>query len=220
MSRDGRVAFLPALRYRWLTPLYDALIRMTLPERKVKRELIRRASIQDGQHVLDIGCGTGTLMIMVKKAHPGATVWGLDADKEIIWRAKAKAAREEIPLFFHRQSATKMDYPDASFNRAVSSLFFHHLRREEKITALKESYRVLQPGGQIHIADWGRPHDVLMRLAFLLVQVLDGFEATNDNVKGFLPAMLEEAGFEKVAEGPRYRTIFGTLALYSGTKPE
>lgn len=218
MSQDGRESFIPALKYRWLTPLYDSLIRITLPEEKIKGELIRRASVQDGDHVLDVGCGSGTLMLMIKKAHHGATVWGLDADKEIIRRAKDKARNEQLPLFFHRQLATEMDYPDATFSRVVSSLFFHHLRRDDKIKTLKECHRVLRPGGLIHIADWGRPHDVLMRLAFILVQALDGFETTADNVKGSLPAMLEEAGFKTVEEGPRYRTIFGTLALYSGTK--
>lgn len=219
MSKDGRESFIPALKYRWLTPLYDSLISMTLPEETIKGELIRRASIQDGDHILDVGCGSGTLMLMIKKVHPEATVWGLDADKEIIRRAKDKASKERLPLFFHRQSATEMDYPDATFNRVVSSLFFHHLRREDKIKTLKECHRVLRAGGAIHIADWGRPHDVLMRLAFFLVQALDGFETTADNVEGSLPAMLEEAGFKSVEEVLRYRTIFGTLALYSGTKP-
>lgn len=219
MSQYGRESFIPALKYRWLTPLYDALIRMTLPEEKIKDALIIRASIQDGDHVLDVGCGSGTLMLMIKKAHHGATVWGLDADKDIIRRAKEKARKEQLALFFHRQLATKMDYPDATFSRVVSSLFFHHLRREDKIKTLKECHRVLLAGGVIHIADWGRPHDVLMRMAFFLVQVLDGFVTTADNVKGSLPALLEEAGFKNVEEGPRYRTIFGTLALYSGTKP-
>lgn len=219
MNKDGREFFIPALKYRWLTPLYDVLIRMTLPEKTIKVELIKRASIQDGYHVLDVGCGSGTLMLMIKKAHHGATVWGLDADKDIIRRAKEKARKDQLPLFFHRQLATKMDYPDAMFSRVVSSLFFHHLRREDKIKTLKESHRVLRAGGVIHIADWGRPHDALMRMAFFLVQVLDGFVTTADNVKGSLPAFLEEAGFKNVEEGPRYRTIFGTLALYSGTKP-
>lgn len=219
MNNGRRESFMPALKYRWLTPLYDSLIRMTLPEETIKGEFIRRASIQDGDHVLDVGCGSGTLMIMIKKAHPAATVWGLDADKEIIRRAKDKAQKERLPLFFHRQLATKMDYPDATFSRVVSSLFFHHLRREDKLKTLKECHRVLRVGGAIHIADWGRPHDLLMRLAFFLVQALDGFETTADNVEGSLPAILEEAGFKSVEEGIRYRTIFGTLALYSGAKP-
>ena len=53
-----------------------------------------------------------------------------------------------------------------------------------------------------------------MRLAFLAVQILDGFETTSDSVRGLLPPLMREAGFEEVAETHRERTVFGTLSLY------
>jgi cyclopropane fatty-acyl-phospholipid synthase-like methyltransferase len=210
--------FIPALKYRWLTPFFDPLIRLTLPEERFKRELVSGAGIQEGHQVLDVGCGTGTLMIMIKKACPGATVWGLDADRNIIRLAKDKALRQQIPLFFHRGSATKMDYPDASFNRVVSSLFFHHLTQNDKLSALREVYRVLLPAGELHIADWGKPQNALMRAAFLLVQLFDGFETTSDNIEGRLPDLMRTAGFENIEEGSRFMTVFGTLALYHARK--
>lgn len=210
--------FIPALKYGWLTPLFDPLIRLTLPEARFKRELIARASIQDGHHVLDLGCGTGTLMLMVRQAHPGATVWGIDADRKIIRIAKEKALQQNAPLFFHPGLATRMEYPDASFHRVISSLFFHHLTSEDKILALRESYRILKPGGELHIADWGKPQNRLMRVAFLLVQAFDGFRTTRDSVDGRLPALIKEAGFEDVEEGSRIMTVFGTLAQYHARK--
>ncbi|WP_149029983.1 class I SAM-dependent methyltransferase, partial [Effusibacillus lacus] len=77
----------------------------------------------------------------------------------------------------------------------LSSLFFHHLTRENKSRTLAEVHRVLKPGGEIHIADWGRPRSALMRTAFFLVQMLDGFATTKDNADGLIPQLLLESGF-------------------------
>lgn len=58
-----------------------------------------------------------------------------------------------------------------------------------------------------------------MRGAFLLVQLLDGFETTADNVKGVLPQLFADVGFQRLRETARYTTMFGTLSLYDGRKP-
>ena len=77
----------------------------------------------------------------------------------------------------------------------------------------------LKPGGEPHIADWGRAQDALMRLAFLGVQMLDGFETTSANVRGGLVPFLEAAGFPSAAETHHERTVFGTLSLYRAVAP-
>ena len=56
-----------------------------------------------------------------------------------------------------------------------------------------------------------------MRLAFLGVQLLDGFETTSDNVQGRLVPLMEQAGFRSVSETHREMTVFGTLSLYQAT---
>jgi hypothetical protein len=69
------------------------------------------------------------------------------------------------------------------------------------------------------VADWGKAQNKLMRMAFLLVQMLDGFETTADNVRGLLPQFFRAAGFEEVEESARYMTIVGTLSLHRARKP-
>ena len=100
----------------------------------------------------------------------------------------------------------------------VSSLVFHHLTKKQKDNAFKEIYRVLKPGGELHIADWGKASNKLMRALFYLVQLLDGFKTTTDNVRGLLPNYIRNAGFVEIKEHRHYNTMFGTLSLYSAKK--
>lgn len=58
-----------------------------------------------------------------------------------------------------------------------------------------------------------------MRGLFLLVQLLDGFKNTQENVSGKLITFFEQAGFVEVAERQTVSTIFGTMALYSAIRP-
>jgi len=90
-------------------------------------------------------------------------------------------------------------------------LFFHHLTPENKRRTLEETFRVLWPTGELHVADWGKAQNTLMRAAFLLVQMLDGFETTSGNVRGELLETFRNAGFEEVRQTCRYVTVLGTL---------
>ena len=120
-------AYIPALRWKGLTPFYDAVLRWVMQEEHFKRELIRQAQIQPGQQVLDLGCGTATLTVMVKQAHPEAVVTGLDGDPEVLQIGRAKAEKAGVALTLDQGMAYELPYPDASFDRVLSSLMFHHL---------------------------------------------------------------------------------------------
>jgi ubiquinone/menaquinone biosynthesis C-methylase UbiE len=76
MASDG---YLRALRFPALTRVYDPVIRLTIRERRFKELLVQQAAPAPGQRVLDLGCGTGTLAIEVKRSQSAAEVAGLDA---------------------------------------------------------------------------------------------------------------------------------------------
>ncbi len=211
---NNRKDYVPALGYRWLTPLYDRLLRVTARETKFKRELLQQARIRSGHRVLDLGCGTGTLTLLIKRTYPEAEVTGLDGDKQVLEIAKRKAARAGLSLRLDHGMASALPYANNSFDRVLSSLLFHHLTSKDKLLALREVVRVLQPGGELHIADWGKPQNGLMRVAILGVQLLDGFHTTADNIRGLLPELCVAAGLQEVEETARYATLFGTLSLY------
>lgn len=214
-----RDKYIPALRYAWLTPLYDPLVRWTVRESTFKRHMIEQARIKPGHRVLDLGCGTGTLTLLIKGLHPEAEVVGLDADPRILRIARAKVARTGLDVTLDQGYSFELPYTDSSFDRVLSSLLLHHLTRENKERTLREVFRILRPGGELYLADWGKPQNRLMRGAFLLVQMLDGFQTTADNVKGLLPEIFSKAGFQEVQQAARYMTLFGSLSLYKAGKP-
>ena len=197
-----------------MTRFYDPVLRFTLRERTFKSELIRQANIQPGQRVLDLGCGTATLTLLVKQRHPESEVVGLDGDAKVLALARAKAERAGAHVEFKHGLSFALDFPDASFDRVVSSLLFHHLTLENKLQTFAEVRRVLRPDGELHVADWGRARNAWMRTAFLAIQLLDGFATTTDNVRGRLPELMTQAGLQGAQETRAFSTVFGTLSLY------
>lgn len=208
--------YIPALGWDWLTPLYDPLQRWVMREDQFKRHLIQQAQIKPGHRVLDLGCGTATLTILIKQTHPQSEVVGLDGDPRILAIARAKAAKAGLELTLDHGMAFQMPYPDQAFDRVLSSLVLHHLTTENKQRALREVVRILRPSGGLHVVDFGRPHTAWARL---ISRTQQRFEEVDDNLKGLLPEMFRQAGLEQVAEAARYVTVFGTLSLYQGQKP-
>lgn len=212
--------FVPALRFSVLTPFYDGVVRITLREKKFKTALLTGAGIKSGYHILDLGCGTGTLTILAKKLFPGVEITGLDADPKILEIARKKAAAEGVEISCDQGMSNLLPYTDDTFDRAISSLFFHHLTRADKLATLTELRRVLRRNGELHIADWGEPSNALMRFVSYGVKILDGPDTTRDSFAGRLLDLLEAAGFIRVKEDSRsFDTIFGTIRIHRSVNP-
>ncbi len=205
--------YIPALKYDWLTRFYDPILNLTMPEKKFKAALILQAGIEEHHKVLDFGCGSATLSMMAKQMSPNAKISGVDIDPNNIAIAKSKISEFQTDIHIDKYDGVVLPYEDNSYDRVISSLVFHHLNAGQKSNSLMEIKRVLKPGGELHIADWCKAKNMVMRGAFYLVQILDGFETTTDNVKGLLPKYIGEAGFEDVRETRFFNTAFGTLGL-------
>jgi ubiquinone/menaquinone biosynthesis C-methylase UbiE len=216
MSQRTEDKYIPALGHDRLTPLYDALVGTLMREKILKAALIRQARILPGHRVLDLGCGTATLTLMLKQAEPEAEVVGLDGDEQVLAIARTKVARAGVDIRFDQGMAYALPYPDASFDRVVSSLVIHHLTSGNKQRAFQEAFRILRPEGELHILDFGPPRHLWARLLSPLMGV---FEEAGDNVSGRLPVMMRSAGFERVETPADYGVVFGTLSLYRAVKP-
>ena len=213
MSKSTR--YIPALSFRWLTPLYDPILKWVMREETFKRRLIRQASIRAGMQVLDLGCGTGTLTVMLKQAHPHAHVTGLDGDPQVLKIAREKS--RSMDIHWQEGFASSLPYPNATFDRVVTSLVIHHLVTDDKRRAFQEIYRVLKPQGELYVLDFGAPHSLLARLS---TSYMHGLEEAADNFGGCIPQFIAEAGFRSVREVEKFFTVFGPLSLWQVVKGE
>jgi ubiquinone/menaquinone biosynthesis C-methylase UbiE len=211
--------FIPALGADWLTPLYDVVARFT-GEKRIKNRIIEQAGLTAGLDVLDLGCGTGTLVLMAKQACPGASVAGMDIDPRILGIARGKVERAGAAVELKQGSATDPPFAPASFDRVLTTLMIHHLTTEQKRDAFRAVRRILRPGGSLHVGDFGRPHNPLMRVAGAAFGLFHGSGGTVDaNLRGELPAMLREAGFIDVVLEQPSMTPFGTVDFIRATAP-
>jgi len=203
-------AFGPAV----LTRFYDPMIRL-LREDEFKGRLVDLAQIQPGDRVLDVGCGTGTLAMLIQRRQPNAEVHGVDGDPKILEIARTKVAQAGASIAFERAMAWELPYPDGTFDRVVSSLVFHHLLTDNKRRAAREILRVLRPGGTLILADFGPPRSLPGKA---IAWSLRWFEEAADNLAGRLPGLLVDGGFCDVAEIDRFQTYIGPIAYLRGRK--
>src|SRR5262245_47497367 len=135
--------FLPAAGHDFFLPLYDPFTAL-FGGNRVRKRLVDQADLQPGQKILDIGSGTGTLSIAIKKDHPGVNIVGIDPDPKALTRARKKAQHAGVSIQFDQGFSDQLPYPDASFDRIFSTLMFHHLKDPDKEKTLKEVRRVLK----------------------------------------------------------------------------
>ncbi|HET8815061.1 MAG TPA: methyltransferase domain-containing protein [Solirubrobacterales bacterium] len=213
MAAETEPRYIPAARWRAFTRLYDPVLALTMREKRFRTEMMRRVSsdLPEGGALVDVGCGTGTFSLALKEGRSDARVIGVDGDEEILAVARGKPGADLVE--WHEGLAQELPVPSGSADVVTISLVLHHLLPEDKRRALGEMKRILEPGGHLHVADWGRPTDPVMSGAFFVAQAIDGFDRTADHRAGRLPAFIEEAGFDRVERYDRFRTAFGVVEL-------
>src|SRR5260370_20516420 len=108
--------YLPAAGRDWLLPLYDPFVKL-LGGDAARKALLDQAAIRASQRVLDIGCGTGTLVVMIKRLHPGVEVVGLDPDPKALSRAKHKTERLALTVRFDQVFSDDLPHSASFFHR-------------------------------------------------------------------------------------------------------
>lgn len=211
---DRPAGYVPAASYDVLLPLYDPVLRWLMREQAFKRRLLEQANIQPGNRVLDLGCGTATLALLAKQREPRANVSAVDGDPKVLAIARRKVERSGLSIKLDEALVSQLPYPDASFDRVLSSLVFHHLTRAEKMLALGEVRRVLGKDGTFHLVDFGPSLGWVSRV---IARLMGRGERIRDNLEGRLGELIRSAGFAFVQERGCHSTPFGTLAFLSAS---
>ena len=214
-------AYTPPLGFAALTPLYDRAVRLMTREAAWRTRLVERIAPRQGDIVLDVGSGTGSLAIALTLAAPGCVVRSVDPDHASVELARKKAALAGSSATFEQGS---FDIPatqnDGGVDTITCSLVLHQVPLAEKRRLLRAMFQQLRPGGQLFIADYGLQPTFVMRLAFrATVQMLDGKSDTQPNADGILPILIKEAGFDKVSLLDGFDTVTGRIDIIRAERP-
>jgi ubiquinone/menaquinone biosynthesis C-methylase UbiE len=213
--------FTPAAGNPKWTKYYDTAVALLTREDRWRSAAVRQLALATGDVVVDIGCGTASLALLMKRHQPGARIIGVDPDPEVlgIARTKINKARLDVELVHGMGDKAAELVGPGTASKTVSSLVLHQCPVPMKKAIIANMLAILRPGGELVIADFGLQRTALMRLGFRFVQWGDGKADTQPNADGILPELIEQAGFVDVAETSVIRTISGSISVYRATRP-
>ena len=174
---------------------YDPVTQYLLPPNEdwVRRGLIERLRSQP-RRILDLGCGTGSTTLLLKKAFPQAEVIGLDLSPYMLLVAADKAAQAKLAIQVQHANAEQTGFPDASFDLVTASLLFHETPPLVACNILQEAFRLLKPGGEVAILDGNQ---ATLRQTDWLTQIFEE-PYIKDYAAGDLNNWMSGAGFGDV----------------------
>ena len=144
-------------------------------QNKILDLLVSRVDWSGDGSALDIGCGSGALTTRLAKKYGSAKITGVDnwgggwdyCQKQCEENARLEGVAYQTE--FQRASASKLPFPDDTFDLAVSNLTFHEVKdSESRLDAVKESLRVVKKGGKFVFQDlflirryYGTPEELI-----------------------------------------------------------
>jgi len=148
--------------------------------RKFYRLLLAQVELKQGANVIDVGCGTGTILRYMADACP-INGYGIDMTDNMIEQAKRKCPEMDIRL--SRCEETPFD--SSTFNVITVCMAYHHF--SDKAGFVKEAARIIKPGGSLYIADPYFPGIVrgVMNAFFKLIRVAGAFFTPEEIHKDF-----------------------------------
>ena len=169
--------------------------------RRLAPLLIKFGGLDDGDRVIDVGCGTGSLTFTLPMFANVAAITGIDMTESYV--ASARTRNTDLRITIDLGDARGLPYADASFDRAYSSLVLHFIPDAAK--AVSEMCRVVRPGGTVTAAVWdnygGQPFTrILWDIAGVLDPTLERPYFRPLNGPGDMAAAWRSAGLEDVEQ--------------------
>ena len=204
---ETRREFVPAAGRDVFLPIYDPMVSF-MGAARAREELIKQANIEANQRVLDLGCGTGTLVVLLKRKYPAAQIVGLDPDPKALRRAKKKVRRARVEVQLDEGFADELPYAEGTFDRVLSSLMFHHLEEPDREKMLREVLRVLKPAGTFHLLDFAGGED---RARGRWGRLVDSHAHLESNSQQRILQLMRRAGFKNAAKVKDSKMLFGLI---------
>jgi len=170
---------------------------------------VRLISLQPGQSLLDIGCGTGEVLYRLhKKFGDAVSLYGIDPSDDMLDVARYKLQKSKN-ITLETGTGEELRFPSASFDWVVSSLMFHHIPLDSKRATIRESHQVLKPEGKLLISDFGKPTHFVGQI---LSNIWVNHAFTSENFGNVLPGLIMEEGFTDLFDSVTGGGIHHTLA--------
>ena len=205
-----------------MTDARPYVVALVTRERTWRSAMTALIDPRPGETILDVGCGTGALAVMLKAACPAARIVGVDPDPAVLALAAGKARKAGVEVEWRQAMGDRLAdvAPRGSADKVVSSLVLHQCPLPMKLAILEAMHAALKPGGAMIVGDYGLQRRALMRLLFRVVQAVDGFDLTEPNARGVLPSLMAQAGFADIEERRVVPTLTGSISLYTAARPE
>ncbi|WP_009547702.1 class I SAM-dependent methyltransferase [Crocosphaera subtropica] len=186
--KNGYLNPIAAITYDIITPL------ATLPSEQWLRQYLLKAITVNPKKILELGCGTGTNTINLKKTFPDAVVIGLDLSPYMLVIADKKAQKDQQEIIWKQGLAESTEIPSSSFQLIIISLLFHEVPNAVSQAILKESWRLLKPKGQLIILDGNQNR--LRHMKWLTQLFREPYSATY--AQGNIIEWLEKNAFQDI----------------------
>jgi len=218
MGKTSSRRFTPAAGRFVPTRVYDVGLSLLTREAVWRGELVDLLAVRPEESILDVGCGTGSLAILLKRTVPSAVIVGLDPDPVALAIARKKSERSGTQVQW-RQGFARDAASHGTFDKVVSSLVFHQVTLPEKRSGLSAMFAAAQPDGWVYVADYASQSHWLMRQLFRIVQALDGRTNTQPNADGFIEEELSRIAGHAVRSDCLINTPTGTISLFAVRNP-
>ena len=125
-----------------------------------KKQFVKNSNIKDKSKILDLASGTGDIAKLIYEHSPSSNIWLVDQNKEMILKAKERAADEGFinKSKFEISEAESLPFEDNFFDHVFISFGFRNF--SDKDMSLKEIYRILKKGGSLRILEFSKVNNV------------------------------------------------------------
>lgn len=167
------------------------------------------------ERILDMCCGTGGATLAIsKKVVKGSNIIGVDLSSGQLMHAKKRHYLCDIK--FIEGDVTNTSFPDNYFDKVFITHAIHEMKREIRLKALRESYRVLKENGQLSVLELDHPDSIFLRI-FIFIWFLYwlpfNFETPTrrDMLRHGVVNEVKEAGFENIRKYSIYHSVCQTV---------
>jgi demethylmenaquinone methyltransferase/2-methoxy-6-polyprenyl-1,4-benzoquinol methylase len=149
--------------------------------------------LNEGQIVLDLGCGTGAFCTAIaNRIGSDGVIHGIDLSRKQLDTAGEKMRAKNPRFVPHLSSMDELPFSNGTFDLVICSLAIHAAAPPVRRAAIRETARVLKDGSRFILVDWTRPRTALTRLLYLPFSPTLMGERARDNWNNVYPALCEK----------------------------